>query len=67
MAKTKPHCRSCRFYFITYDVERPHGCHAFGFKSKRLPCREVFESTGEDCAGYEARPKRRNAPGERRA
>ncbi|OPL16112.1 MAG: hypothetical protein AVO39_06480 [delta proteobacterium MLS_D] len=46
------HCFLCRHFYITHDRDFPYGCRAMGFKSKRLPCMEVEESSGMDCAYY---------------
>mgnify|MGYP001448649363 CR=1 FL=1 len=37
-------------FFVTYKKERPWGCKKFGFISKFLPAREVFSTTGIECA-----------------
>ena len=37
--------------FLCYiQKERPWGCKKFGFISKYLPAREVFSTTGIECA-----------------
>ena len=43
-------CHGCRYFFVTHRVERPYGCRRFGFISKILPFREVFNTTGMECA-----------------
>ncbi|NWF38868.1 uracil-DNA glycosylase [Mariprofundus sp. NF] len=57
----KPPCQSCRFYFITWDQAKPHGCRAFGFKSGILPCYEVQVVSNLNCLKFEPKPGR--APG----
>jgi hypothetical protein len=52
-------CGGCRHYHVTWDIRRPHGCRALRFKSSRRPCRIVYESSGEACRSFEARPERR--------
>jgi hypothetical protein len=42
----KIECRTCTYYFITWDKDHPHGCRAIGFKSRDLPCRLVFKTSG---------------------
>ncbi len=46
----------CRFLQITWEPERPYGCRAFGFKSKRIPSLEVRDASGEQCLRFA--PKR---------
>ncbi len=43
-------CHGCSFFFITYQQSKPYGCKAYGFKSKFLPSKVVFESSGIKCA-----------------
>ena len=43
-------CNGCLHFFVTYKKERPWGCKKFGFISKFLPAREVFSTTGIECA-----------------
>jgi hypothetical protein len=45
-------CLQCAYYFITYDVSFPYGCRAMNFKSKQLPCKEVFEASKAHCMMY---------------
>ena len=52
----EPTCCHCQFYFMTWDKQQPHGCHAFGFKSKALPSRVVEETSAEDCGYFQERP-----------
>lgn len=42
-------CLNCMHYFITYEPHFPYGCRALSFKSKRLPCNEVFEASNSNC------------------
>ena len=43
-------CQHCSHYYITWDKIQPHGCKAFGFKSREIP-RKVVEqnSSGKPC------------------
>ncbi len=51
-------CRKCKFYEVTWDRQRPHGCRGFGFKSHRLPSLVVRRATpGKECLLYERSPK----------
>ena len=53
-----PDCFKCRYLEITWDRERPYGCLLMGFKSKRIPWREVYLASGETCRAF--RPKESN-------
>ena len=50
-----PNCTRCRAYYVTWEAEHPHGCRAFGFKSKALPSRVVEESSSRPCVLFEER------------
>ncbi|RMH52763.1 MAG: uracil-DNA glycosylase [Zetaproteobacteria bacterium] len=58
-----PDCRRCRHLQITWQPERPYGCRAFGFRSKRLPALEVRLASGTPCLRFVARV-REGASGE---
>ena len=57
----RPVCQGCVHYYVTYDMERPHGCRQFGFVSRRLPSLEVLSASGTPCTACEQRPAK--APG----
>jgi hypothetical protein len=42
-------CFKGKFFSITWDKDKPYGCNALGFKSKRLPSIEVYKSSGQKC------------------
>ncbi|UCF93824.1 MAG: uracil-DNA glycosylase [Desulfobacterales bacterium] len=43
-------CHRCRHYYVTWDLNFPHGCQAMGFKSRLLPSGEVRSTMqGKDC------------------
>ncbi len=42
-------CFKCKHLVITWDRNKPYGCNALGFKSKRLPSIEVYKSSGQRC------------------
>lgn len=42
-------CFSCSHFYITYEKGFPYGCRAMGFKSRLIPSREVYESSGKEC------------------
>ena len=43
-------CHGCSYFFITYKQSKPYGCKAYGFISRILPSKVVFESSGIKCA-----------------
>jgi len=59
-------CRKCRYFFVTWNKQFPHGCRAMGFKSWRYPIDEVRGALnkmrgalkGADCLLYEPKMKR---------
>lgn len=52
----RPTCMGCRHHAITHDPAFPYACRAMGFKSRRPPCLEVLEASGEPCMAFERRP-----------
>jgi hypothetical protein len=42
-------CQKCIYYFVTWEPNNPHGCKAYGFKSKLIPSMTVKRSSGVDC------------------
>jgi hypothetical protein len=51
-------CGDCKHLGVTYEPNRPWRCSAFGFKSRDLPARVVFQETGTECAYYTPRMRR---------
>jgi len=49
-------CQKCINYFVTWEPAKPHGCRAYGFKSKLIPSAVVKNSSGHECNFY--KPKR---------
>jgi len=45
-------CKKCIYYFVTWKPDNPHGCKAYGFKSKQIPSLVVKASTGQPCQSY---------------
>ncbi|MGM0519706.1 MAG: uracil-DNA glycosylase [Campylobacterota bacterium] len=45
-------CQKCVYYYVTWEKQNPHGCKAYGFKSKLIPSRVVKNSSGHDCNFY---------------
>ena len=50
--KKKVVCRTCKFYYVTWDTRQPHGCKAMNFKSRRPPSLVVRQSSGRECLRY---------------
>ena len=53
-----PTCARCRHYRITHDAGFPYACELHGFKTRRMPWRDVLEASGTHCLGFAARPPR---------
>lgn len=51
--KTQKKCGQCKYYYITWNKNLPHGCRAMNFKSRRLPSDVVKASTGQSCRLFE--------------
>lgn len=51
-------CLGCIYYYVTWDAKFPKGCKHFGFKTNKMPCLVVKESSGEFCKFYT--PKQQN-------
>jgi hypothetical protein len=45
-------CFACGHFYITYDKGFPYGCRAMGFKSRVIPSREVYSSSGIECQSF---------------
>lgn len=57
--KKKPqavNCRNCAHFYITWDQRHPYGCKMMGFKTRRLPCMLVKDSSGMDCQAFKQKP-----------
>jgi hypothetical protein len=50
-------CFGCIYYYVTWDRQNPKGCKYFGFKSGKMPCYVVRESTGKTCNMYTPKEK----------
>ena len=42
-------CHKCKYYYVTWDKNFPHGCKAMRFKSKQLPSIQVRVSSQLHC------------------
>jgi len=45
-------CKRCVYYYVTWQAQQPHGCKAFGFKSKLIPSQQVLKDSGKVCGMY---------------
>lgn len=50
-------CIGCKHYYVTWDTRAPKGCRYFGFKTAKMPCHVVKESSGNFCTMYESDKK----------
>ncbi len=48
----------CQHHVITHEQGMPYQCSALGFKSAKLPCKVVLESSNLPCLAYTPRPPR---------
>lgn len=58
MQKRMPNCYKCIYFFITHQPARPYGCRGMRFKSRQLPARVVYLSSGEQCRLFTPKKKR---------
>lgn len=45
-------CLACRHFYITYEPAHPYGCRSLAFKSREMPSRVVFASSGMECQTF---------------
>lgn len=50
-------CQKCVNYYVTWEPNNPHGCKAYGFKSKTIPSVVVKRSSGTDCNFYQLKQR----------
>ena len=53
-------CQRCKSYYVTWEKNKPHGCRAYGFKSKEMPSVVVKQSSGLICSLYEKKQIKEN-------
>jgi len=52
-------CHKCNHYYVTWDLNFPHGCRAMDFKSKRLPINDVrMAMRGKDCLAFKMKKRK---------
>ena len=51
----KVNCMACRYFYITYEASHPYGCRTLAFKSREMPCRVVYASSGLECHSFSAK------------
>ena len=54
--KSDINCFSCINFYITYEQAFPYGCRAMGFKSRAIPSKEVYSSSGMECQHFRKKP-----------
>jgi hypothetical protein len=50
-------CIRCEYYQVTWDAQRPYGCRAHNFKTRKNPAAVVFESSGMECQLFREKKK----------
>ncbi len=50
-------CQKCIYYYVTWESASPHGCKAYGFKSKSIPSLVVKQASEEECKFYKKKVK----------
>jgi len=50
-------CQKCKYYYVTWEKNKPHGCKAYGFKSQVVPSVVVKQSSGTSCGFYQIKIK----------
>ena len=51
-------CQKCIYYYVTWEKMRPHGCKAYGFKSKEIPSVIVKRNSGVPCSFYNIKQRK---------
>lgn len=54
----KSKCFQCRHLIITFQIDRRYACRAMGFKSRVIPWKAVYKSSGMPCQLFEPKPPR---------
>ena len=65
--RSGPNCTFCKHHFVTYEPQLPHGCRAFGIKTRGMPSVQIRRHSGADCQAYEERPRTKKRPPSRPA
>lgn len=50
---TNPNCSKCRYYYVTWDKNMPHGCKIYSLKTNTIPSKVVEKQSGQPCLGFE--------------
>ena len=53
MNENRINCFECVHFAVTWEQNYPKSCKLFEFKTVQLPSAVVYETTGEDCLGFE--------------
>jgi hypothetical protein len=46
-------CWQCSHFAVSWDIKKPYSCRLMGFKSRVLPCFEVFNADGKACQCFQ--------------
>lgn len=49
MESERVNCYKCKNFYVTHEPQRPYGCKGMKFKSKIIPSRVVYMSSGKEC------------------
>lgn len=62
MATDKPvKCLKCKYYYNTWNPQKPRGCRVFGFESASIPSYAVKRETGKECEAYKERESKQKS------
>ncbi|MDC0254698.1 hypothetical protein OAK75_07350 [Bacteriovoracales bacterium] len=45
-------CLRCKYYYNTWNPQKPRGCRVFGFEASTIPSYVVRKETGKNCEAY---------------
>lgn len=51
-------CQKCLYYYVTWEQNQPHGCKAYGFKSRLIPSIVVKNSSKQECSFFKLKSMR---------
>lgn len=54
---SKPNCKECRHFYITWNPQTPNGCRRFGIQCKDRPSQIVAMAGQGECQGFEEKKR----------
>ncbi len=48
-------CYKCKYYYVTWDENFPHGCKGMNFKTREYPSSTVLRTSGKPCLLFKAK------------